>query len=162
MQRALGQVSPTVHPDALVSELTYLVGDVTIDAEASLWAFVCLRGDFEPVTVGERTNMQYFMMLHGAKIGSGVTIGHNVVVDEATVGDDTLIGISSSVLPSASVGSECIVAAGALVREHQEIPDGHMVYAVPAETQLLTDQNREDISCYCDTYLEMVDRYRTE
>ena len=161
MMRAFEEHAPRVPDSAFVSEMAYVVGDVTLGERTSVWPFCCLRGDFKPTTVGDETNVQELTMLHGADVGSRVSIGHSVVIDEATVGDETLIGISSAVLGDAVVGSNCIVAAGALVREGQEIPDGHMAYGVPAETQPLTDDHRELISWICDEYLDMMDRYKS-
>jgi carbonic anhydrase/acetyltransferase-like protein (isoleucine patch superfamily) len=162
MQRSFEETSPVVADSAFVSEMAYLVGDVVIEDRASVWPFVCMRGDYGPITVGARTNVQDFTMLHEATVGTGVTIGHNVVLDRATVGDDSLIGISSTVLPGAIVGDECIVAAGSLVREDQEIPDGHMAYGTPAEVQPLSKEHREEIEWYGEEYLELANRYRRE
>lgn len=162
MQRLFEETEPTVADSAFVSEMAYLVGDVTIEERASVWPFVCMRGDYGPITVGSETNIQDFTMLHEATIGSGVTVGHNAVVDRATVGDDVLIGMSSTVLPGATVGDECIVAAGSLVREDQEIPDGHMAYGSPAEIQPLSEEQIDEIHWYCEEYLELSERYRTD
>lgn len=151
---------PRVPASAFVSEMAYLVGDITLGERVSIWPFVCARGDYEPTSVGDETNVQDFTMLHGAEIGTRVSIGHGVVIDEATVGDESLIGMSSTVLGDAVVGSECIVAAGALVQEGQEIPDGHLAYGVPAETRPLTDEHRELIEWICDEYLGMMERYK--
>jgi carbonic anhydrase/acetyltransferase-like protein (isoleucine patch superfamily) len=154
--------TPRVPDSAFVAAMSSLIGDVTLGERTSVWPFCCLRGDFEPTTVGDETNVQEFTMLHGADIGSRVSIGHGVVIDEASVGDETLVGISSAVLGDAVVGSNCIVAAGALVREGQEVPDGHIAYGVPAETQPLTDDHRDLISWICDEYLGMVERYKSQ
>nr|WP_202614543.1 gamma carbonic anhydrase family protein [Halostella litorea] len=151
---------PAVADSAFVSEMAYLVGDVTVAERASVWPFVCVRGDYGPVSVGSETNVQDFTMLHEATLGSGVTVGHNVVVDRATVGDDTLIGMSSTILPEASVGDDCIVAAGTVVREGQEIPDGHMAYGSPPETKPIGEDRKEQIRWYCEEYLRLSERYR--
>lgn len=152
---------PEIAESAFVSEMAYLVGDVTVAKHASVWPFVCIRGDYGPVSVGRETNVQDFTMLHEATLGDGVTVGHNVVVDRATVGDDSLIGMSSTILPEASVGTDCIVAAGTVVREGQEIPDGHMAYGSPPETKPIGDDRKEQIRWYCEEYLQLADRYRT-
>lgn len=162
MQRAFEQTTPEVAESAFVSEMAYLVGDVTLDEEVSIWPFVCMRGDYGPIAVGAGTNVQDFTMLHEATVGSGVTIGHNVVIDRATVGDDVLVGISSTVLPGATVGDECIVAAGALVREDQDVPDGHMAYGAPAEIRPLDEGHVETIRWYAAEYRELATRYRND
>jgi carbonic anhydrase/acetyltransferase-like protein (isoleucine patch superfamily) len=162
MLRSLAGSHPDIAESAFVSEMSYIVGDVRIESRASIWPFVCLRGDFEPISVGSETNVQDFTMLHGADLGARVSVGHNAVIDQAHVGDETLIGMSSTVLENAVVGSECIVAAGAVVREGQEIPDRHLAYGVPAETRPLTDEHVERIAWICDEYLEMMSHYRAD
>ncbi len=161
MQRPFETDRPDIAESAFVSEMSYLVGDVTVEPRASVWPFVCMRGDYGPITVGEETNVQDFTMLHEATVGSGVTIGHNVVVDRATVGDDVLLGMSSTILPDASVGDDCIVAAGTVVREDQEIPDGHIAYGSPPELKPITDEQRDQIRWYGEEYLQLAERYRT-
>jgi carbonic anhydrase/acetyltransferase-like protein (isoleucine patch superfamily) len=160
MQRPLESHAPDVAESAFVSEMAYLVGDVTVAERASVWPFVCMRGDYGAISVGAETNVQDFTMLHEATVGSGVTIGHNVIVDRATVGDDALLGMSSTVLPGASVGDDCIVAAGTVVREDQAIPDGHIAYGSPPELKPITEEQRDDIRWYCEEYLQLADRYR--
>ena len=162
MERPFERATPDIAESAYVSEMAYLIGDVTIDEDASVWPFVCMRGDYGPITVGEGTNVQDFTMLHEAEIGAGVTIGHNAVLDRTTVGNDVLVGISSTVLPDATIGNECIVAAGSLVREGQEVPDGHMAYGTPAQIQPLSEGHREEIRWYCREYVELANRYRRD
>lgn len=162
MLRTVTGAHPDVAESAFVSEMAYIVGDVSVENHASIWPFVCLRGDFEPITVGSETNVQDFTMLHGATLGERVSVGHNAVIDQAHVGDRTLIGMSSTVLEDAVVGSNCIVAAGAVVREGQKIPDGHLAYGVPAETRPLTTEHIERIAWICDEYLEMMAHYKAD
>jgi carbonic anhydrase/acetyltransferase-like protein (isoleucine patch superfamily) len=126
MERAVNGESPSVADSAFVSEMAYLVGDVDVRVDASLWPFVCLRGDIRETVVGRESNVQEFSMLHGARIGDRVTVGHNVVIDHADVGDDTLIGMSSTVQFDATVESNSLVAAGSLVTE--ETADHHRAY----------------------------------
>ena len=162
MQRSLDATSPEVAAAAFVSELAYLVGDVTVGARSSLWPFVCLRGDRGPTTVGEETNVQEFSMLHGATIGDEVTIGHNVVVDYATVEDHSLVGMSSTIQMGATVESDCLVAAGSLVTEDQTIPEGHLAYGAPAETKPLTEAQQAEISRVHELYVEHGQQYKAE
>lgn len=151
---------PFVADSAFVSERAYLIGDVALGPRSSVWPFVCLRGEDVPVTVGEGSNVQEFTMLHGADIGSSVTIGHGVVVDYATVGASSLIGMGSSVLRGATVESNCIVAAGAVVLQDQTIPEGHLAYGTPAETKPLTDDQRAEIERVTDHYAELSRSYK--
>ena len=153
MEREVMGESPSVADSAFVSEMAYLVGDVNVRAEASLWPFVCLRGDIRDTVVGEATNVQEFSVLHGAHVGDRVTVGHNVVIDHAEVGDDVLIGMSSTVQYDATVESNSLVAAGSLVTEDTVVPEGHLAYGVPAETRELTPEQAAVIE-------ETVEHYR--
>ncbi|WP_435197457.1 gamma carbonic anhydrase family protein [Natronomonas sp. EA1] len=160
MQRGVMDSSPEIAASAFVSEMAYVVGDVTVGERSSLWPFVCLRGDSGPTEVGEETNVQEFSMLHGATIGDRVTIGHNVVVDYATVEDDALVGMSSTVQKDAVVESNCLVAAGSLVTEGQTIPEGHLAYGAPAETRPITDDQLEELVRVQELYVEHAATYR--
>ena len=44
--------SPTVHPDAWIAPTATLVGDVVVEANASVWYGVVIRGDFGRVACG--------------------------------------------------------------------------------------------------------------
>ena len=150
----LDGMTPDVADTASVSKQAYLVGDVTVGERSSLWPFVCLRGDVGPVTVGDETNVQEFSMLHGAELGDEVTVGHGAVIDFASVDDHSLVGMQSAVLSGATVESNCIVAANAVVLQDQTIPEGHMAYGTPAETRPLTDEQIAGITRTHDHYVE--------
>jgi carbonic anhydrase/acetyltransferase-like protein (isoleucine patch superfamily) len=162
VQRTFQTESPETDQTAFVSEMAYLVGDVTVGARSSLWPFVCLRGDGGPTTVGEETNVQEFSMLHGATIGDEVTIGHNVVVDYATVEEHSLVGMSSTVQKDATVESNCLVAAGSLITEGQTIPEGHLAYGAPAETKPLTEDQAAEIERVHELYVEHSQMYKDQ
>lgn len=154
--------TPEIADSAFVSEMAYVTGDVHVKNEASVWPFVCIRGDVGPTTVDERTNVQDHTMLHEADIGEGVTIGHNVVVDQSTVESNCLIGISSSVLRGAVVEEGSIVAAGAIVREGQCVPEGSFAYGVPAEIRPLEEDKQKQIPVYAESYRSLRENYLDE
>lgn len=159
MRRSFEGETPVVEESAFVSEMAYLVGDVDVGERASVWPFVCLRGDRDAVEVGARTNVQEFTMLHGATLGEEVTVGHGAVVDYAEVEDHALVGMGSSVMGGATVESNSIVAANAVVRQGQTVPEGHMAYGVPAETRPLTDEQIEQIDQTHRHYVELGERF---
>jgi len=160
MHRSTAHGTPQIADDAFVSEMAYVVGDVEIGERASLWPFVCLRGDGGTVTVGTKTNVQEFTMLHGATLGDEVTVGHGAVVDYAEVHSHSLVGMGSAVMGGATVESNCIVAANAVVRQGQRIPEGHMAYGVPAETRPLSDEQIAQIGATHENYVELAATYR--
>jgi carbonic anhydrase/acetyltransferase-like protein (isoleucine patch superfamily) len=109
---------PTIHPDAFIAPTASIVGDVTIEANASVWYGVVLRADFAPIVVREGANIQDGAVVHGAEpveIGAGATIAHGVVMHGAAVGAEALIGNNATIQDGARVGDRALVAAGALV-----------------------------------------------
>lgn len=158
-QHVFEGVEPIIAESASISDIAYLVGDVAVGERASIWPFVCLRGDRGAVTVGSETNVQEFTMLHGATIGDRVTVGHSAVVDFATVEDSALVGMGSRVLGGATVESNAIVAANAVVTHDQTIPEGHLAYGIPAEIRPLDDGQREQIHETADHYLDLGQRF---
>ena len=122
-----------------------------LGSDASIWPGVVIRGDNEPVAVGEATNIQDGSVLHSDPgspliIGRGVTVGHRVVLHGCTVGDDSLIGIGAIVLNRARIGRHCLVGAGALVTEGKEFPDGSLIVGSPARAvRSLTPEQTEGV-----------------
>lgn len=160
MRNAFDEQTPVIAESAFVSDMSYLIGDVTVGENASLWPFTCLRGDGGATVVGNETNVQEFTTLHGAKLGDEVTVGHNVVVDYATVEDHSLVGMQSAVLRGATVESNCLVAAGSIVLQEQTIPEGHLAYGAPAQTKPLTDAQRSEIARVHEHYVELGQQYK--
>jgi carbonic anhydrase/acetyltransferase-like protein (isoleucine patch superfamily) len=129
---------PTVHPDAWVAESAVVIGDVRLEAGASLWPTAVARGDVCAIVIGEGSNVQDGAVLHGdpgqpVRIGSDVTIGHRAVVHGATLGDGCLIGIGAVVLNGVRVGEGALVAAGAVVT--RDVPPRAVVMGAPAQVK---------------------------
>ena len=111
-------VSPVVSPEAWIAPTASVVGDVTIEAGASIWYGVVLRADFGPIVIRAGANVQDGSVVHGAgavEIGAGATIGHACVVHGATIGTEALIGNGAVVQDGAHIGDRAMVAAGTLV-----------------------------------------------
>ena len=114
-----------------------LIGAVELHEDVSIWFNVTLRGDIEPILVGERSNIQDGSTVHTdsglpVHIGKGVTIGHNCVIHGCTVGDDSMVGMGSTVLSGARIGKNCLIGAGSLVSGGTVIPDGSLALGSPA------------------------------
>ncbi|MEP9376034.1 gamma carbonic anhydrase family protein [Aquabacter sp. CN5-332] len=132
-----------VAPDATV------IGRVILKDEASIWFGCVLRGDNEPIVVGEGTNIQENCVLHTdpgfpMTLGTNVTVGHMAILHGCTVGDNSLIGMGATVLNGARIGKNCLVGSNALVTEGKEFPDNSLIVGAPAKViRTLDDEAAE-------------------
>lgn len=142
---AVNDRAPELHDTAWVAPNATIVGPVTVAAKASVWYGAILRAEFEPITIGEGSNVQDNVTIHvdpgfPATLGAGVTVGHNVVLHGCTVEDGSLIGMGAVVLNGAVIGRESLVAAGAVVPQGAAIPPRSLVAGVPGKVRReLTD-----------------------
>jgi carbonic anhydrase/acetyltransferase-like protein (isoleucine patch superfamily) len=121
-----------VAPDA------HVIGRVRLGADVGIWFGAVLRGDGEPLEVGERTNIQEGAMLHAdpgfpLRIGADVTVGHHAIMHGCVVGAGALIGMGATVLNGARIGAGCLVGANALVTEGKDFPDNSLIVGAPAK-----------------------------
>ncbi|MFN3484674.1 MAG: gamma carbonic anhydrase family protein [Planctomycetota bacterium] len=133
-----------------VAENAAVLGRVEAARGVSIWYGAVVRGDLAPITIGEYTNIQDGCVLHcdpgkDLVLGRFVTVGHLAMVHARTIGDRCLIGIHATILSGARIGEGSIIAAGALVREEQEIPPRSIVVGVPGKIigQVTDEQVRE-------------------
>jgi gamma-carbonic anhydrase len=131
-------VSPTVADDAFVAPGAMVIGDVTIEAGASVWYNAVLRGDIAPIHLGRGSNVQDGSVLHvdegvPCTIGDHVVIGHGAVVHSAVVEDGALIAMHATVLSNAHIGRESIVGAHALVPPGKDFPARSLIVGVPGK-----------------------------
>ncbi len=151
-----------VAPDAAV------VGSVRLENNASVWFGAVLRGDNEPIVVGENSNVQDLSVLHTdpgvpLTIGRNVTVGHKVMLHGCTIGDNSLIGINSVVLNGANIGSNCLIGANSLVTEGKHIPDGSLALGSPAKViRQLTDAEKAMLRESAATYVRNFKRFRKD
>ena len=132
--------SPRVHPTAFIAATAVLVGDVTVEENASVWYNAVLRADFSPIVVRRGANVQdcavvHVTPAHAVEIGAGATVGHTSVVHGATLGEEALVGNGATVLDGARVGARAMIAAGSLVTPGTEIPGGMLALGAPCKVK---------------------------
>lgn len=145
-----------------------LIGKVVLKKNASVWWGAVLRGDNEPIVIGENSNVQDGAVLHtdmGAPlvIGAGVTIGHQVMLHGCVIEDHALVGIKASVLNHARIASFCLVGAHALVTERKTFSPGRLITGAPArEVRALDEPQKQMIAYSALHYVENWRRYRRD
>ena len=160
-------IAPKIHPTAFLTPSSQVIGDVTIEADASIWFNVVVRGDVHWIKIGEGTNIQDGSILHVTHkkapltIGRNVTVGHMVTLHGCTIGDFALIGMRSVVMDDAVVGAESIVGAGALVTQGTHVPERSLVLGSPAKVvRPLTPEELAFLRKSAENYKQYVRWYR--
>ena len=167
---ALGDKTPQLPPagEYWIAPGASVIGDVILKRNASVWFGAVVRGDNDPITIGENTNIQDGSVLHsdpGAPlvIGRDVTVGHMAMIHSCTVGDNCLIGIGAVILSRAVIGNNCLIGAGALIPEGKVIPDNSLVVGQPGKVIRLLEPYQVDIlTASAQHYVENWRRYVRE
>jgi carbonic anhydrase/acetyltransferase-like protein (isoleucine patch superfamily) len=146
---ALDGIVPDIDPDTWIADTAVVIGRVRLAAQVSVWFGAVLRGDGEPIVVGQGSNIQESCTLHTdagfpLTIGRDVTVGHNVILHGCTIEDGALIGMGATVLNGAVIGAGSLVGAGALVTEGKVIPPGSLVMGAPARVVRPIDEAQRD------------------
>ncbi len=165
---SLGDKHPQLADPVWIADNAIVIGDVRLGANASVWWNAVLRGDNDPITVGEGSNIQDGSVLHTDEgvplaIGAGVTVGHLVMLHGCTIGDGSLIGIKSVVLNHAVIGRECLIGANTLIPEGKVIPDRSLVMGSPGKVvRELTDEEVARLLYSAKHYVENARRYAAQ
>ena len=166
----LGMSSPTFPPEGeyWVAPNAVVLGNVTLKSNASIWFGATLRGDNDPIVIGENSNIQDGSVLHTdigypLTVGKNVTVGHMVMLHGCTIGDNSLIGIGSVILNGAKIGRNCLIGAKALITEGKEIPDNSVVMGAPGKVVREMDEGgAQMLTASALHYVENWKRYARE
>lgn len=136
--KELNGKAPIVGQRCFLAENSALIGDVTIGDDCSIWYGAVLRGDVNPIVIGDRVNIQDGAVLHTlykrsvVEIGNDVSVGHNAVIHGARIGSNVLVGMGAILMDNAVISDNTIIGAGAVVLSNQVLEPG--VYAgIPAK-----------------------------
>lgn len=131
---------PALGEGVFIAPSATVVGDVRLGDGCSVWYGSVLRGDINFISIGEGTNLQDGVIGHLAddlplEVGKYVTVGHGAVIHACVIEDECLIGMNATVLDGARIGRQSIVAAGTVVPQGMQVPEGSLVAGVPAATR---------------------------
>ena len=158
--------TPQTHGETFIAPTAVVIGDVRIQHESSVWWGAVLRGDYDAITIGKRSNVQDNAVVHmdagfPVTLGDSVTIGHKAVLHGCTIGDNSLVGINSVVMNEAVIGRDCLIGSNALVTEGKEIPPRSLVLGSPGKVvRELSDDEVAEITDFADRYVRNFRRYR--
>jgi carbonic anhydrase/acetyltransferase-like protein (isoleucine patch superfamily) len=151
--------------DFFIAPGAVVVGHVMLAAGVNIWYGCVVRGDLGRITLGPRVNVQDGCILHtdsdqDQTIEEGVVLGHGAVLHGRRVGRDTLVGIGARLLTGCEVGTECLIAAGAVVTEDRRIPPRSVVMGVPGKVvREISGEELERTHTINAHYLELAQRY---
>lgn len=162
----LGDLVPTIDPEAYVHPDAVVIGDVTVGPEASVWPGAVLRGDYGTITVGPRSSVQDGTVVHAGPgfptvVGAGCVIGHLAHLEGCTLEDSSLVGSGSVVLHHAVIGTGATVGANAVVPNRTVVPAGALAIGVPVVVREGAS-SLEIIELSAAEYVANARRFRTE
>ncbi|KZR59850.1 gamma carbonic anhydrase family protein [Pseudobacillus badius] len=152
--------NPKVDHSVFVAPGAYLIGDVHIGSESTVWFNAVLRGDEGAITIGKRCSIQDNSTIHlyeGAPVvvEDEVTVGHNVILHGCKIGKRSIVGMGSTILDHAEIGEECIIGANTLIPSGKKIPPRSLVVGSPGKVvRELNDKDLELIQLSIDTYVQ--------
>ncbi len=162
-------VFPRIHPSVYLSDNVYVIGDVEIGEDSSVWFGSVIRGDVNYIRIGKRTNIQDNSVVHVTHdthptvIGDNVTVGHRVILHGCTLGNNILVGMGAVIMDGAQVEDFVLIGAGALVTPNKRIPSGVLVAGVPAKiVRDLRDEEIELIKESAQNYVNYKNEYLEE
>ena len=163
---AFEDLTPSLPEEYYVADSAEVIGDVRLGHQASIWFGTVLRGDIEPVIIGERSNIQDNSVAHTSRnrptiLGDDVTVGHKAILHGCGVGNNCLIGMGAILLDGCEIGDNSIIGAGSVVGQGRTIPPGSLAVGSPARViRALSAADIESISGFAERYVRLQARYR--
>lgn len=154
-----GGYTPIIASSAFVAPDAWVIGDVELGENVSVYFGSVLRGDILPIRIGKNTNIQEQTIIHTSRrktpsiIGENTTVGHRALIHSPCIGSRVLIGMGAIILDEAEIGDECIIGAGALVTQGKKFPPRSLVVGSPGR---VVRQVRDD---EIDYLLESAENY---
>jgi carbonic anhydrase/acetyltransferase-like protein (isoleucine patch superfamily) len=139
-------ISPAWGKDCFIADNATLTGDVIMGERCSVWFNAVLRGDVNPIRIGNNVNIQDGAIVHctyqraSVTIGNNVSIAHQAVIHGCTIHDNVLVGMGAIIMDNAVINSNSIIAAGAVVLEGTIVESGSVYAGMPAKKIKTIDQ----------------------
>ncbi|MCG9698373.1 gamma carbonic anhydrase family protein [Shewanella sp. Isolate11] len=173
--RSYKGISPQFDNSVYIDEACVLVGDISLESDASIWPLVAARGDVNQIKIGKRSNVQDGTVLHVTRksparpeghpllIGDDVTIGHKAMLHGCTIGNRILVGMGAIILDGAILEDDVILGAGSLVPPGKVLQSGYLYVGSPAkQIRKLTEAELAFLPQSADNYVRLKNEYLEE
>ena len=172
MIRSFNGKAPQIAESAFVSEAAYVVGDVEIGENSSVWPGAVIRGDFGAIRIGKDVAVEDGAVIHSGTtstqlqdtiIGDNVHIGHGAVINCRRIGNNVLVGMNATLLHNAEIGDYCIIGANCLVNQGVNVPDKSFVAGVPGKVKgEVSEQQLWWVKEGSAAYVELAQQYKEQ
>jgi carbonic anhydrase/acetyltransferase-like protein (isoleucine patch superfamily) len=165
MLKSFNGKSPRIAPSALISEAAYILGDVEIGENSSVWPGAVIRGDVAQIKIGNGVHIQDNCVVHtefGLETQDNIVIAHAVVVHCCKIGSNVMIGNNSTLLDNCEIGSNCMIGAGALIAPNARIPDNSLVIGIPGRRENISQKHLDMIGFSIEYYAKLVREYKQQ
>ena len=172
MIKEYNKIKPIIKKRVFIADNAYIIGEVSIDTDSSVWFGCVIRGDVNYIKIGKRVNIQDQSMIHVTHadknnilgnptvIEDDVTVGHKVMLHGCTIKKASLIGMSATILDGAVIGEESIVGANSLVTKGKIFPPRSLIVGSPAKViRELSDEEVKELYDSAKRYVEYKETY---
>jgi len=165
MIRELGEKRPKIAESAFVSEVAYVVGDVEVGENSSVWPGAVLRAERFQIRIGSNSNIQDNCVVHAGfsnvEIGNNVTIAHGSMIHCARIGNHVFIGMHTVLNNQSEIDDFCMIGAYSMVKDHFKVPTRSLAVGIPVRiVRALNDQELERILSGSNFYVELAKEFK--
>jgi len=165
MIRELGEKKPKIAESAFVSEAAYVVGDVEIGENSSVWPGAVLRAERFQIRIGSNSNIQDNCVVHAGfsdvAIGNNVTIAHGSMIHCARIGNHVFIGMHTVLNNQSEIDDFCMIGAYSMVKDHFKVLTRSLAVGIPVKiVRALNDQELERILSGSNFYVELAKEFK--
>lgn len=170
--RSFKKTQPVFGNNVMVDEQAYVLGDVIVGDNCSIWPMAIIRGDMHQIRIGNNTSVQDGAVLHithksdfnpegyALTIGNDVTIGHNACLHGCTIGNEVLIGIGATVLDGANIPDQVVIGAGTLVPPGKQLDSGFLYVGSPCKkARPLSEKEKSFFKYSAGNYVKLKDEH---